>query len=248
MEKKQQDMNASVEKEDLESWYNSLGENEEELRKKDVNASEEKVDWESFFNSLPKSEEELREKERIEGWKEFFDMRIDSELMKAKKLTFPLTICAPGYAELPADYDEEEELYWWGSHASYLEQELARFDGVEGIIDSAGDDMRAKFFHKYSKEYKFNFHVFYQEIYEALKAMDKEIGTQFSILFIESVMSYGFRGSEISSHPTIRAAMAGVKFLIDRERHLQMGCETRNMKRSNANATCKLSLNELFSD
>ena len=180
---------------------------------------------------------------------EFFDMKMDYD--EIKKISFPVRIYAPGY-EPPSDEIIEEMTYTFGDthefefEIKYLEQELAYWEGFDDTLDEEGTEKKIDYFREFKQSYKFVFHDFYIEIYDALKELDKMMKTNFATLFIESLMSYGTKGREISKHPVIKIAMAGAKFLMDREFILQEVYKKRNERRTKASDICKMKLEELL--
>lgn len=179
-------------------------------------------EWiESIFKNADKADRELLTQYPVD------DPQLLKDVVAENRLSFPIIIEAPDYPEPIID---EEEL---SKPSDYFEQNLAYMDAL------AVGDMEAvserKFFHKISTAYKFNFRSIYFEAYNALKAYDKDNQTNLATLYIESLMSYGIRGSEESDNPIIQAVLSGAKFLISQERNKQEGTKRRNEKRSDDN-------------
>lgn len=174
--------------------------------------------------------------------------QIIEEVVKRYKINFPITIYAPDYE--PLSENEQIEVEYYKPQPKFYEQELFAEDYIhcDGEMDTVGLQRKLDFFRRFHTAYKFTFHEFYLENYEALKSMDREMGTDYATHFIECLMAYGIDGRHTSDHPIIRAAMSGAEFLIDRERNWQEGYRKRNQeKRERKEDIIKANLAELIS-
>lgn len=188
-----------------------------------------------------KKEQEAQEKASKCDWKEFFDMQLED----VSTFSFPVKIKSDNYVSL-----SQEELAMindcYENEATYLEQDFARRDSDDGIADMEGKELRRAYFKEYKGTHIFKFREQYLDSYLALKGLDECMKTNFATLFIESVMFYGLEGFEVSKHNIIQAAMAGVKYHIDRELEEKRKYLNRNERRRMNNEMCKSSLEDLL--
>ncbi len=177
-------------------------------------------------------------------WGKFFEMYLDS----TSEITFPCKIHSDYHKSL-----SQEEIDMINSDyinkPTFIEQELARRDGEDGCLDIEGYHCRRDYDEEFEQTHTFTFREFYKDIYEALKELDRIMGTtDFAVLFIESVMNCGLGKWARSEHPIINAAMAGVKFHIDRDLETKRNWINKKIERSQKKECCKSSLKELLAD